>query len=625
MSGRESVSRRGFLKATGGVAAAAALAGCSGNSGGDDDGGTDGDGGGSSGPTDIGEVNEDLVVRANNSTITTFDPIAAADTASGRVIQQLFDPLTNYVNGKKTAEALLASDYETSEDGKTYTFTLKEATFHNGDKVTANDFVYSFERLATSKNSQRAYFLLDDLGVTHETDGEGNYKPGTIGVTAKDETTLEIKLAQPFHAALQLLAYTSFAAVPEGVVGDIDGYDGEMKYEKFASSNPIGAGPYQFEKWKQGTEASVTRYDDYHGEVATNAGIHWTVIEDSTASFTTAMEKKHDHFNIPTSKFDPKKMNLEGEADDLGRKTGTYETSEVDERVNVMVRPVVNTRYLGFNMDNVPKPVRQAIAYIMNHQEVSESVFKQRKTPGYHLTPKAAFPGGPDSYTAHAKSGKGSVTEYGKDGYPYGYNKTMMSEAKKVMKDAGYGENNKAELTLSHYKDSTWKNLAGKVRDKAASAFIDVTVKEMEFSTMLENGLNGNLDMYTLGWVADWPAPDNFLALLYPPRTDTSSEAPSSYINWTSENGDAADVATKAYETVMNNTGPGDEAQQKREEAYLEIEEANWEDVGFINFAHDKGYTFWYDWLEFPKPGSMGISRQMKNQYKVHESDARPE
>ncbi len=79
----------------------------------------------------------------------------------------------------------MAADYEVSDDFTTYTFQLKDATFHNGDTVTASDFAYAFERLTASDNSSRAYFVLDSLGVTHETttetvDGEEQevYKPG---------------------------------------------------------------------------------------------------------------------------------------------------------------------------------------------------------------------------------------------------------------------------------------------------------------------------------------------------------------------------------------------------------------------------------------------------------------
>ncbi|PSQ09579.1 peptide ABC transporter substrate-binding protein, partial [Halobacteriales archaeon QS_7_68_65] len=175
-------TRRRFLKATGGAAAGVALAGCSGGgdgSGGNDsggDGGGDGTTAGDAGGDDTAtpgddtatsgegnasgdgnesgsqetqqmEANPDATLQLINSTMTTLDPIASTDTASGRVVQQLYDALMNYPNGQASVEAQLAEGYELSDDQTTYTFNIKQdAQFHNGDQVTAQDFVYSFER-----------------------------------------------------------------------------------------------------------------------------------------------------------------------------------------------------------------------------------------------------------------------------------------------------------------------------------------------------------------------------------------------------------------------------------------------------------------------------------------------
>jgi peptide/nickel transport system substrate-binding protein len=181
MTDDSDLSRRRFLQATGSTAAAAALAGCSGGGGGsgsgngnggqasNDTGGTNGSGGGES-QRQI-EADPSKTLELINSSITTFDPIAATDTASGVVIQQMFDGLMNYPEANTAVEPLLASDYQVSEDFTTYTFTLKEgAQFHNGDPVRAQDFAYAFERLAGSENSSRDYFILDSLGVEAETD-----------------------------------------------------------------------------------------------------------------------------------------------------------------------------------------------------------------------------------------------------------------------------------------------------------------------------------------------------------------------------------------------------------------------------------------------------------------------
>ena len=610
MSEKSNMSRRRFLEATGGAASAVALTGTAmgqetttedGSGQGTDQGTTTGQGGGGGG----GELN--LV----NSTMTTLDPIRATDTASGTVIQQLFDALMNYPFGEVEVETLLAKGYEVSDDFTTYTFNLKQgATYHNGDEVTAQDFVYAWERLAASENSRRSYFILDSINVEHETttsttdEGEQQetYQPGSMAVQAQDDYTLQMTLAEPFHATLPMLAYTSFAAIPEGLVGDIEGYEGEMPHEEFATSNPIGAGPFQFENWATNDQASVTRFGNYHGQAPNLQRIHWNIVEDANARWTYITNQNADYFPMPTQFYDPSLVSVEN-TDDKGRETGTYGPVQRANGAtwNYLAVPTINAFYIGFNTNAVEKPARQAAAYALNQQDVLEQIFKGRGEPAYHFTPPNIYPGGPEAYQQHAKQN-----------YPYGFNQTQLDKARQVMEDAGYGQNNRYSFTMTVYESSnTWQDVAVLLRDQLASAHIDMRVESAPFSTLLERGRSGNLQAYSLGWVMDWPAPDNFLQLLNPPQTDTSQPAPISYTNWSGT--DAANRATQAWETIQENSAPTDQAEQTRNEAYVQMEEANWEDVTFLPTYHETDERFWYQDVNPPLFGAAGPSRQMYN------------
>ncbi|MDS0296011.1 ABC transporter substrate-binding protein [Halogeometricum luteum] len=602
------LSRRGFLKATGGAAAVTALAGCSGEGNGE---GTTESGGAGTGTEATGTATEEsgdgselsgsVFNRVLSGTITTLDPVAATDTASGIVIQQLFDCLMAYPNALPTVENELAADYTVSDDYRTYTFQLADATFHNGDKVTASDFVYAWERLAASSNSRRAYFILDSVGVQHETDGEDSYVPGSLGVEATGETELTVSLSEPFHDTLEMFAYTSFAAVPEGLVGDVGDYDGQLSYDEFANTNPVGAGPFQFAFWEKGTSAAVTKYDDYYGNVAKVDNVRWQVIEDDTALYNYAMNRNADYFELPTAQFDPAKVQVE-ETDDYGRETGTYGPLRNNATANYVGVPTLSIYYVGFNMSKVPKPVRQAFAYVLNQEQMVSEVFKNRGSPAQLFTPPTIFPGGAEA-----------ATELVESEYPYSMGETDIQAARQVMEEAGYGPDNKFEVQWTQYNSNTWEQMAGILRDQLASAHINMQIEKADFSTLLERGRNGQLQAYTLGWIADWPAPDNFLQLLNPPQTDTSQPGPISYVNWTSENGDAAQQATDAYQTVVNNAAPTDQAQQARNEAYVAMEQANWEDVAMLPIYNAKDERFWYDNVEIEPFGGMGPSRQKLN------------
>lgn len=427
------------------------------------------------------------------------------------------------------------------------------------------------------------------------------YKPGTIAVEATGDYELQMEVQQPFYAALEMLAYSSFAALPEGTLGDIEGYDGDMEYEEFATSAPIGAGPFEFDDWTQGTEASVTAFDDYHGETAKVDGVHWQVLEKDQARYNYAMNRNADLFGIPTSQYSPDKVSIES-SDERGRKFGTYGPARNEETLNMVRVPSLVTYWMEFNMEEVPKPVRQAFAYAANQQTIVESVFKNRGIPAYHVTPPSAYPGGAEAYDTHAKN------------YPYGYNSSNLQKARQVMEEAGFGENNRFSLTLTLYDSDTWESLALILRDQLASAYVDVEIQRTQFSTMLEQARNGKHDMLSAGWLADYPGADNFLANINPPQTDTSKTGPISYMNWSSETGDAAEQATELMESIRNNMAPTEAARQTRQEAYPKVEEANWEDVAAIPLYHPAEDYFWYDTIDYSTVfGGMGISRQKYN------------
>lgn len=603
MPNNNKVSRRRFLQATGGAASAAVLAGCAGD--GDDDQETT--------TTDTDEQSDKYLQRIN-STITTFDPVAVTDEASSYVTTQIFDNLTHLERGEINLVGLLAEDWTISDDFRTITFDLKDATYHNGDSVTASDVVYSWERLAASDASRRSGFLLDFLGIEHETetveeDGEEvtQYQPNSMAAEAVDESTLEITLSEPFHSALEMVAYTSFAVHPEGIVGDIGDYDGEMSQSDFASSNPIGCGPFEFDHWTQGTEVEVTRYDDYHGTVATLAGVHWQVIEDDDALYNYAMNRNADAFGIPTPKYDPEKVSVD-RTDDLGRFRGTYGPLRNGMTANYLgVRELV-TYYLGFNMEKVPKPVRQAFAYAVDQELVVEEMLKERGFPAFHLTPPGLYPGGGAAYDEHASD------------YPYGPG-SDLDAATQAMEDAGYGTDNRFSLTMTSYDSTFFENMLKVIRDQLETAYIDMTIEPTPFSTITQRGRQGQLEAYTLGWGPDWPEADNFLQFAYPPNTDTSEPDPVVYINWSEETGDAAGQATEAWNRVQDNSQPTDAAQQARNEAYVELEEAMWEDVPFAYLFHPLGELFSYDWVDLEPYGSMGPSWQKYNKASVGERE----
>jgi len=352
--------------------------------------------------TSVNELEGEETLQTISGTFNSLDPVDSGNTASGGKIMDMFDAPLNYDNGTTEVQNLLVEEYEVSDDLTEYTFTLKEGIqFQDGyGELTADDVVYSIRRLVESPNSTNTYFPKSVLDIERETDDEGNVVPGSTGVEATGEYEFTVTLNSAFGYTLSVLAYSAFSVVPEGIVGDIEGYDGDMEYQEFATSNPVGAGPFRFDTWESGNggEFAATAFEDYHGEVP-SFDIRAAIISDPNAQYNTFLNQNADVAGIPTSKYDPSKVEIDERNGAQG--IGTYGPLENDMTVNMAQTPTIDTYYIGFNLEKVPAPVREAMAYVINREQFMADVFKGRGAPAYQLTPPQAFPGGGEAYQNH--------------------------------------------------------------------------------------------------------------------------------------------------------------------------------------------------------------------------------
>lgn len=594
-------SRRTFLKSTGALAAVTAVAGCSGGNEEevpdelDDENSSDTE---SDDETDDeADGDSEKTLRLLNASVNTFDPPANVLSSANEVIFQIFDVLVGKPEGKSGVVEQLATEYEISDDGLTYTFSVTEdAVAHDGRSIGAQDVVYSWERIAASDDSSSAFLLLSDLGIAHETDDDGEYVPGSMAVEAVDETTVEVTLSSPYYAALDIMADATFAVLPEGIVGDIDGYDGEMEYDEFTAS-PLGTGPFEFDSWTSGEEMAVSAFDDYHGEGATVDRVHWQVIEDSNAQYNYAMNRNVDSFSIPTSQYDPELATV-NETRDNGLQVGEYGPIQNGDMVDYLRISGLSTQFMLFNHDQVIKPARKAVAWVMDHEDIADSAYKGRVEPGYHMTPATLFPGGPEAAAEHAR-----------ENYPYGYNESSIEEARRIMEDAGYSDDEPYEFEILNVEDTTYEQISNDLRDRLSAAHIEVSISTAPFSTLLDREFAGNRAAGLGEWGMSWADPLNVLALLYPPNTrSTDNEGvtgnPLVALNWVDT--EASQTARDAWDTMQENSTRDDEARERWEEALIRMEEANWEDCAMINYAYPAAERFSYDWVDMPDFGELG-------------------
>ena len=461
-----------------------------------------------------------------NSTFDELDPIMSTDTASSIVITQIYENLTAFPNGVPEIENQLLEEYEVSEDGTTWTFTLKEdVQFHGGETVTAQDVKYSWRRTVESENSERATFTLNQptgLGIDVETDDEGDPVSDSLAIEVVDDQTLEIQLTGPNPDVLDIIAYSSFAVLPEGYVGDIEGYDGEVSHDEFITNVANGTGPFELDEFNVDEDVSVVRNEDYWGETASVEGVNWEIIEDDQAAWTYALEQNADRFEMPTFAYEQDAISAE--TDDRGREVGTYgPAGDLEEEVNYLGVSEISTYYFGFNVSNTPRAARQAVAHVLNKEQIVQQVFAGRGTPAYSFLPPAIWPTGQDGYQSFL------------DDYPYGLGENDTQGAQAVLSEAGYTRDSPFEMTLTTYESEVFQTAGELVRDLLSGTGLDLSLETSQFSTLQSRGEDGDLQMYSLGWIWSWPAVPYGMFQLEPRNTDTSTmpgETNGFYLDW---------------------------------------------------------------------------------------------
>jgi len=612
----EESTRRSFLAAAG-TGVAAALAGCGGNAPDETDTESPADTEGSDGtePSDDTETNGEaqaggtLEMMAQGS-VQTLDPVNAKGSGAG--YNQYNQQLLMYPDGEYPPEPALAEDYELSDDGLTYTFTLREdATFHNGDDVTAEDVVYSYRRLAGSDNSRnRDDIIGDTLQVEHEKDPAdsdtlADYVSGSLGVEAVDEYTVEMRLQTAFEWTLFQIAGGAFAVLPANSVGDIEGYDGEYTYNEFFSTEGdgpffAGAGPFQVDSWSKGDSISLSAYTEYYGGEPELDEIVYTVVPDGNARLSRFENGNADILEgMPTASFTPGNVSIESE--DGNASVGTYDLGGTT--VDFGQIPSLDTEYIVFNTLNVPIAVRKAFAYALNQHSVAENVFKGTATPAYHITPPAAYPtfeedvDSDDAYARHAEEGYQSNLDAAADGYMYGYAETDLEAAAQVMEDAGYGSDNTFSITATTIAgNSAYQQVFTRLQSKLRQAHIEMEITEAEFGTIISQAINGSMEVFALGDGMEYPGPENFLRFLW------GNEPQGQFTRWGAEGSfhdeELRQTAIDAWET--NYSGDGDKA-----DAFQTIEEVNWLSMQELPIVNPANQRFWHTDVDVEMYGVM--------------------
>ncbi|QEW23004.1 ABC-transporter substrate-binding protein precursor [Marinibacterium anthonyi] len=273
-----------------------------------------------------------------------LDPTSAAAQAIDSVVYtNVFEGLTRFM-GDGSVVPGLASSWDISDDGLTYTFHLRDGvTFHDGTTMDSADVKFSLDRARAedSQNAQKALYT------------------GIASIDTPDPLTVVVTLSEPNGSFLFNLAWGDAVIVDAESIENI-------------KTAPVGTGPYTFSEWVQGDHITLTRNADYWGDQPAIATATFKFISDPTAAFAAMMAEDVDVFTgFPAPENLPQ--------------------FEADPRFQVLVGSTEGETILGMNNGQPPFDdikVREAVAHAIDRQAIIDGAMYGYGTPiGTHFAP----------------------------------------------------------------------------------------------------------------------------------------------------------------------------------------------------------------------------------------------
>ncbi|MGN7402818.1 peptide ABC transporter substrate-binding protein [Cytobacillus praedii] len=416
-------------------------------------------------------VTEKILYLNNGMEPTSFDPPIGFDAVSWSGLNNLMEGLTR-LGQNHEPEAATAEKWDVSEDGKTYTFHIREnAKWSNGDSVTAGDFVFSWKRLLNPETGSPAAFLgyFIEGGEAFNT-GKGS--ADDVKVKAVDEKTFEVTLISPQAYFLSVITNPAFFPINEKVATENPQWFAEA--ETF-----VGNGPFNLAEWEHDSHFLMEKNDQYWdaGTVKLDK-VHWAIVDDTNTEYQMYQTGNLDVSDIPADLSE--QLFSEGKVQ-VGDQAGDY-----FYRFNLTLEPFQNVN------------IRKAFAMAVDQQQIVDFVTKNKEKPAYGFV---AY-GFNDPAGNDFRETAGDLV------------KTDIEEAKvllaKGMEEEGYEK--LPEVTLTYSTSDTHKKIAEALQQMFKDNLgVEVKLANMEWNVFAEEQTALKFQLSRSSFLADYADPINFL------------------------------------------------------------------------------------------------------------------
>ncbi|MGH8793047.1 MAG: peptide ABC transporter substrate-binding protein [Stackebrandtia sp.] len=444
--------------------AALAVAGCGG-------------GGGSGGEEELGTGTLRLGMPGGGP--PHLSPFGSADTSSSSIVQKINVGLVEYAPESSEAENVIAESFE-SEDNVTWEVKIQEGwKFHNGEEITAQTFVDSWNFTANAENApDNTYFFTRFAG--YEELNEGKDVTELSGLKVVDDTTFTVELNAPWLAFPTALGYAAYFPLAEACMADAEKCDQEA---------PIGNGPMLYPEGEvdKDVQIELKRWDDYKGTKPQVDTVIYTVYTDENALWADFQAGELDLATAPDAEWEGASASM---------------PDQLKEAVSA------SFTYLGFPIYDekfADAKIRQAFSLAINRDTMRDAAFNGRHRSADSFTPPEVIPGGVEGTC--------------------NYCATDEDEAKKLFDEAGGDE--LFTDTLKLYANSgvgheDWLEAVGNDLERVLG--IEYKIELVEWEDYLELTNEQNFEgPFRLGWAPDYPANENYLTGVYGHGADNNN------------------------------------------------------------------------------------------------------
>jgi peptide/nickel transport system substrate-binding protein/oligopeptide transport system substrate-binding protein len=401
----------------------------------------------------------------------SLDPALSTDVPTGRAVGYVFDGLVRF-NPAAEVEPALAERWELSPDGRTYTFHLRRGvTFHDGSPFTARQVVRSFERVLGPKSrGGRVEPLMPIQGARDFNAGKSKR---LNGLSAPNDSTVVITLAEPLALFPKLLAMPVAAIIPDSTPADF-------------GQHPVGTGPWKLVEWKHDDYLKFAANESYWGGAPKEDTLVARIIPEASTAVAEFDVGNVDVLEVPGGE--------------------SREWDQTDERKALLQSaPALRFVHMAINTTRGPladRRVRQAINHAVDVDRVLAQLFAGRGRRAAGVIPPSL--GGADSTRT-----------------PYAYD---PARAKQLLAGAGYPNGIDVQLWVS--QTPIFLRLAESVQGYLQQAGIRAKIVQRDAPSAREAARNGQTDLVIRDWWADYPDAENFL---YPLLASTNKGVGGNY------------------------------------------------------------------------------------------------